>query len=278
MKQNYLTVALCSNRKIIHGVYLLLLSISKSTNKKVKVYLFTMNVDNLGEKGIGIQKEDYELLNSALNKFNKDNELVLIDTTDEYKKTLRNSPNNESVYTPFALTRLFMTHYINESRVIYLDIDTLAFNSLENFESINIDNHELAVVQDYLGKWWQHPDYFNSGVLYMNMDLIRESKLLEKCIQYLMKEKSYFPDQDALNYLSDYTFISSRFNNQRKIKKDTVISHYPKRVWKFWKPIKPWHVDEMRNELKIKCFDDIYKIYSNEFPFEIYSIDKPKSI
>jgi hypothetical protein len=77
----------------------------------------------------------------------------------------------------------------------------------------------------------------------------------------------YFPDQTALNLSAKKKkFFSSRFNDQRKFHKDTVIQHFSKSIR--WWPIfhtvnvKPWNIEQMHSVYKIHAYDDILSDYA----------------
>ena len=77
------------------------------------------------------------------------------------------------------------------------------------------------------------------------------------------------PDQTALNLYAKRKYLKRKFNEQRKIKKDTVVKHFCEAI-KFYFPfwlhvynIKQWNRDRMHNELKITMFDDLYEIADN---------------
>ena len=46
--------------------------------------------------------------------------------------------------------------------------------------AIDVSNYELGIVKDRYGHFFINPNYFNSGMLLMNMKKIKESNLLEK--------------------------------------------------------------------------------------------------
>ena len=75
----------------------------------------------------------------------------------------------------------------------------------------------------------------------------------------------FMPDQTALNKLAMRVRVSGRYNNQGKMKKDTVFKHFTT-FFRFLPrvravSVKPWQVDKMHKELGIYEFDDIIKEY-----------------
>ena len=101
----------------------------------------------------------------------------------------------------------------------------------------------------------------------MNMEKIRETKLLEKAIYKIKNKKMIFADQDAIFWSTTSKKIIPRiYNEQSKFnKKDTIICHFCKRM--LWIPyprtenIKQWQIDEMHKTLKCHSFDEDLEEY-----------------
>lgn len=129
----------------------------------------------------------------------------------------------------------------------------------------------MSGVLDYYGKWFfkQNPfhlDYINSGVLLLNLAKIKQTKLFAKARKICQTKKMFMPDQSAINKLAISKKIESRkFNEQRKLKKDTVFQHFTTSFrffpWFRIVTIKPWHIEEVHNQLKIFEYDDILEEY-----------------
>lgn len=119
-----------------------------------------------------------------------------------------------SFYTIGALFRIMLPELLMDlPKIIYLDADILAHRDIKELWDTNIDNYCLAAVPDAdvvsglvkplpikLGEVLPER-YFNSGVIYMNLNRIREkSNMREEILNYLQKTtESDLPDQDALN-------------------------------------------------------------------------------
>ena len=126
-------------------------------------------------------------------------------------------------------------------------------------------------VLDFYGRWFFRKnffkfDYINSGVLLLNIDEIKKTKLFEKARKMCIEEKMFMPDQSALNKLAQNKKICQRkYNEQRRLKKDTVMQHFTTtfRLFPYFHHItlKPWEIDRVHNEYKIFEYDDILKEY-----------------
>ena len=124
---------------------------------------------------------------------------------------------------------------------------------------------------DYYGKWFFKNkkikfNYINSGVLLLNLKKIRETKLLKRARQMCQNKKMFMPDQSSLNKLSLSKKIEKRkYNEQRKLKKDTVFQHFTTsfRLFPLFHKvtIKPWDIEKVHKRLKIFEYDDILLEY-----------------
>lgn len=120
-----------------------------------------------------------------------------------------------------AYGRLLLPELLPDvSRVIYLDSDLIVNVSLDLFSTLVPDSsaHALAAVSEEpfcescdrelgirLGLDGNAP-YFNSGVLYLNLDLWRDGRLTEECLQFAKKHGVY--DQSALNVVFYKSFFA----------------------------------------------------------------------
>lgn len=266
----------CANRGYGPAVYLTMLSLLRRTKEDIRFHIFTMKA---GEKE-PLREQDRLLFESLAHAFNPNDEVLLYDVTSLHEENLAHSKNSDPAYSPYTLLRLYALKRLPTAihTLLYLDADILFHGDVGEFKTIDISKVEFGAALDFLGKTWKSPHYFNAGVLYINMDECRKSSLFDQCIDFLKTHKAYFAEQDALNRLAhSHLEIGSRFNDQRWIKKDTVVSHYAKRIWLFWNPVKPWEIERMHRVLHIHVFDDDYRYYLAHFPFAEYDLEKPKS-
>lgn len=110
--------------------------------------------------------------------------------------------------TQIANARLFFTDIMREKisgieNLLYLDSDTCVvgdLTSLDQFQDVTIgackDNNCLELLKKY-----QIPMYYNSGVLFINIDRWVEEKCKEKILEeiYHPHTELNFPDQDIIN-------------------------------------------------------------------------------
>ncbi|MDR0679767.1 MAG: glycosyltransferase family 8 protein, partial [Puniceicoccales bacterium] len=122
---------------------------------------------------------------------------------------------------------------LNYKKCLYMDVDILVRHDLGDLYDTDIDNYYIAAVKDMgiIDNEWQLrytefdlqiPDpyqYINSGVLLMNLDLIRKTNFVESWIFTIKhgidgKKTLVYPDQDALNKLcfGKVKFLNPEYN------------------------------------------------------------------
>ena len=257
------------NKKVFDGILLCLLSIMKYCKEQLNVYILTADLTEISDQYKPLSKDQTQFLNQTIKKINPESNVKLIELKNNFNNWVLNSSNKLSSYTPFAFLRLFADKIDNlPEKILYLDCDIMFNGNIEELFKTDISNHEIAVVLDRYGRFFINPSYFNSGMLLMNMKKIKETNLLEKVRNLCLNKKMSFPDQTALNKLcKNKLYLPRRFNEQGKLKADTVVQHFSKRIK--WFPIfktiniKPWQIEEVQKQYKINSYNDIYNEYLN---------------
>ena len=109
--------------------------------------------------------------------------------------------------------RIFLPELLPEaSRVLYLDIDTIARDDLTELWQTDLSKHYVGAVTNIWEPWNEGypagalglsgPEaYFNSGVLLMNLDLMRRDDCLQRLHEHALEHSAelVWPDQDTLN-------------------------------------------------------------------------------
>lgn len=108
--------------------------------------------------------------------------------------------------------RIFLPELLGGvDRVLYLDVDTIAVDSIEPLWRIDLAGSHVAAVTNvfYMRSHAERAtqlgiepaDYFNSGVVLMNLDLMRRDDSSTALLDYATDHASElaWPDQDALN-------------------------------------------------------------------------------
>lgn len=260
-----MNILFCGNKGVCKGIFLSALSLCKNTEQGINFYILTAAL----EDNEAIPQSFADGLLSVLREKNEKHNVFLFDITKVFIRYLPLA-NMGTRFTPFCMLRLF-ADTVSEipDKILYLDTDVLCRCDFTQIYDTNMRKFDIAGVPDRYGKWFfgnifKH-DYLNSGVLLLNMENIRENGLFEKCRNLCREKKMFMPDQTALNKLAAKRKLPGKYNNQGKIKKDTVFKHFTT-FFKFFPrikavTIKPWHIEKMHNELKIFEFDDILYEY-----------------
>lgn len=134
---------------------------------------------------------------------------VLIDPDD-----FKDAPVTDR-YPTTIYYRLLAQNYLPEDldRILYLDADLLCINDISNLYNTDLTGYlyasaihtNLMNVTDTINKIrlqnFDSDGYYNSGVLLMNLPLIREKVQVQDIYQYIKDHVLLLPDQDVLNAL-----------------------------------------------------------------------------
>ncbi len=263
-----MNIAYAGNRKVFKGMLLSLLSIIKHSSDALNVYIVTMDLKDINVDYAPITVKDCSILEAVVKNKNPESKVILLDATNIYLNTLAENKTNETKFSPYSLIKLYLDE-VNSipDRLIYLDPATLLLSDLKEIDNMNIEDFELAAVKDTsLGQIAKGPQNFNSGVLFLNMKLIKESGLFRRCRTLISSQTkvSSNPDQDALNKLAiSVLFMESVFNEQRRVKKNSVLRNFVGNP-------KPWEVAKLHAQ-GMHDFDDIFVQYeqiNNKFSLD----------
>ncbi|MDP5008699.1 MAG: UDP-glucose--(glucosyl) LPS alpha 1,3-glucosyltransferase WaaO [Glaciimonas sp.] len=131
-----------------------------------------------------------------------------------------------SYYSPTIFTRLLIPQTLQgiTAKALYLDADILCVGSMKELIDMDISGSAAIVVPDADETTRRRcaalnlasQQYFNSGVMFMNVDLWMANNITEKTIHAILENgKDYrFPDQDALNVVLEgqVRYIDQKYN------------------------------------------------------------------
>lgn len=265
-----INILLCGNKKVFDGALTQLISMTNRTKEAIHVYLMTMNLERVREDFVSITDEQVDFLNHVLRKKNPDNVVEKLDVTDLYEQEFYECVNETAYCTPYTLLRL-LADMIPEipDKLLYLDIDIMIANDIRQLWDIDVTEYEYAAVKEKYGCWLIRPDYFNAGMLLLNMAKIRETGLLVKARELIRTKKLLFADQSAIfKSTTKKKLIPRRYNEQSKFnRKDTVVCHFCKRLMFLPYPhtenYKQWQVEEIHKYLHCHTFDEDLEEYLN---------------
>jgi len=153
-----------------------------------------------------------------------------------------------------SYARLFIAELLPPAieKIIYLDSDIIVLGNIAELYDQDLRGFPLGAVADVMSKeilriFFYHglTNYFNAGVLVINLSLWRQMAVEERAKAFI---KKYFKnmiraDQDILNclFINNWELIDNRFNFDAKRKffdklppSNTLILHYSDKI-------KPWH-------------------------------------
>lgn len=236
--QNYLT-----------PFYVLITSIFEN-NKKSNFHIHTI--------ATGITEIEKEEIRQFVIQNNSEISFYEISETDLKGLVL---PQNRH-YTIAIYYRLFFPSLISNhvEKLLYIDTDIVVVGNMAELYDTDLSAFPAAAVPELNTPVKTHPqlgieeegNYFNSGVLLINIPEWKRQKISEKAIQFVHDnpELLVFPDQDALNAIlyKNYKKLANRFNiipfdipadlpkrHYNSFLKDKVIIHYTLSVHKPWK-------------------------------------------
>ncbi|RHO70008.1 glycosyltransferase family 8 protein [Parabacteroides sp. AF48-14] len=193
-------------------------------------------------------------------------------------------------HTKSTYLRLFLPQLmpIEVDKVLYLDSDIVISGSIVNLLQLDLDSYSLAAVKESINiydKSYQVAlgipvvnDYFNAGVIYLNLKKMREDNAVSNCLSYLNNNLNVIKanDQDVLNgvFWGSVKYISPIYNFNYWIEKDIALQLFSKEEYKEVKtspriihyigPIKPWLFLSMHPKKKIWWY------YLKQTPFKKY--------
>lgn len=158
-------------------------------------------------------------------------------------------------WSPAIFYRLLVSEFYPDyfGRVIYLDCDVLVRDSLHLLCEVDLNGKALgAVLNPGSSRGYQiglkNPmDYFNSGVLVIDLEKWRRDCCESKLMHILAENDGVFmfPDQDALNLVFDGAFAHLPFRWNIQVSMFTKSQFYPaisaSAVVHYTTHRKPWH-------------------------------------
>ena len=255
------------NYKVFNGILLCLMSMTKHCSDTLNIYILTADITEINPNYKPLTKYQVATLDNILKIANPKSKIKLITLGKDFNNWVLSSSNKLNSYTPYAFLRLFADKIKNlPNKIIYLDTDIMINGNISELFNIDISNHELGIVKDRYGHFFINPKYFNSGMLLMNMNKIKETNLLDKVRKMCKSKKMTFPDQSALNKFCKFKlYLPRKFNEQGRLRNDTIVQHFSKRfkLFPFFHTIniKPWQIKDIQTKYHCHQYDDIFDEY-----------------
>lgn len=170
-------------------------------NEQYKVYILGDDVSEESCKRLhGLTSENCEII-------------FITVKNDEYAHLAETCLSAGIHVSKSALFKFELPNILCEDKVLYLDSDVIINKDIGTLYRIDISERYLAAVDDMgdtiqngqslhasrIGLSGEH--YFNSGVMLLNLSLMREDNISGKLLEYRQNSVNYFMDQDAFNYV-----------------------------------------------------------------------------
>ena len=241
------------NSESYDGILTSLLSIfRRSVVDCYKVYV--LMVDDKCHQSL--RPEQLFYLEKMIKEYNPNNEFVPLDITALYRDCFKMDDS--------YLNRLYLFADAVEElpdKVLYLDSDCIFNKDVHLLYNQDICDVEYAAARQH--KIFHH--HLDTSVLLLNLKMCRKTKLLAKTRNSLAFP---FITPEVILSLKGHKkkILPRKFNDQKRIHKDTVVRHFTKKFTLFPFPhkedIKPYHVELVHDKYKYHQFDDIYVAYS----------------
>ncbi len=147
-------------------------------------------------------------------------------------------PLNRNWISAATYYRLFLSDVISNDidKCIYMDTDMIVEDNIAELWEYNIEDYLAGVVEDENSKMNQERlnldfnNYFNAGLLLLNLKKIREYNIIDKAIEFYNqnKEKITLQDQDILNGVMNgkCKFLPLRWNINTPAYMNESVNHF----------------------------------------------------
>ena len=237
---------------------------------------------------------------NKINKYEKENVNIEFVDLNYYIDKVKDKLYTRDYYSKTTYFRLFIPElYPQYDKVLYLDSDIVILSDIADLYNIDMEDNLVAaapddviqtieVFQNYVEKVVgvaDYKNYFNAGVLLMNLDELRKFNFQEKFLYLLSTVKfSVAQDQDYLNRLCkgrvkliENTWDRMPIGGDTVKREDIHLIHYNL-------AFKPWHFEDIlykeyfwQYAHKTEYFDIIQEIkesYTEEQKFKDSQEDK----
>lgn len=240
--KNY-NIVCCTDEKFLRALGVLLISILENNTGNFAFHIFyrgNLSIENEQK----LRQIAYSYKISLIVYCIDDSQFTTLHTTDVI-----------NLVTYYRFIAPYILADLNIAKILYLDVDMLCVGDIKKLFDIELKDNIAYTVKDptdiAMKKYCESigadsDNYFNAGMLLINVQRYVEEDIGQKAICLLKKKKYYFMDQDVLNILMknkviadikiDYNCTMSTRNNAFKNNKNK-----PKLIH-FTMSRKPWKI------------------------------------
>lgn len=215
----YISIVFSTDHNYIMPTGVALSSLIRNSDSKYKIYIL------IGED---VTSEDKEKIQKCLR--GSESIINYIEMGSQYSNAFETRGISISTYY-----RLSLPEILQEDKVIYADVDMIFQTDLKCLFDIDLKNNLIGAVKAYIDE--KHAkkigcdplNYFNAGLLLLNLKQLRNEKYTEK-FRTLLRNNYKYQDQDILNitckgrvYYLPVKYNVTHSNFELCIKKDPRI-------------------------------------------------------
>jgi lipopolysaccharide biosynthesis glycosyltransferase len=192
--EGIIPVVASSDDNYAYPLGIMFISLLENTKNPERFHLFIIDGGISDKKKNSLQKEVVK----------RSSQLTFLTINDE---VYANFPTRAHISAP-AYYRISIPELFHESvtRAIYLDCDLIIKNDLQKLWDIDLEGHAIAAAENissstYTASGLKQPDYFNSGVMIIDLDKWRENNIPNKVRNFKTEHPELIctNDQCALN-------------------------------------------------------------------------------
>ena len=213
----------CTDDKFFKQQLVSLISLKNTTKEELNVINLNVECKKLNKHSKKMTDEQTAFLDGLLKTVNKNSSFRSIDVSNLFEEVMVKGPNlNWKFYSYFVTIRL-IADLVKEipDKVLYVDADVIFNKDVKELFDIDIEKVEIAGRRDK-GRIF---NYMQSGVMLMNMALIRKTGLLERARKLVTTKKYLYIDMTPMNIACKKRLILPKKYNNYKYNENNIIHH-----------------------------------------------------
>lgn len=284
-KDNSVNVVFCAGNNYLKYTAVALMSLIENSDKNRNYDIVILETNN---------EENAKDLISDMVKDCKNFSVRFFNISEYFDKYRSENMVSHHYYSKEIFMRIFIPDILtNYDKVIYLDSDIIVTTDIGKLFDMDLEGNYLGAVRDFnsITNMQYMPEmrsyfkeflgiekmglYFNSGVLLMDLNLLREIKLVQKSMDLLKRFDSLkYPDQDILNIICtdnhllidgswNFTFAINAILVQNSALRDFALDWckglITPNIIHYITEFKPWNTP--------MSYSDVWWIYAAKTPF-----------
>lgn len=256
-----MNVLVSGNMSVYYGMEVTIYSLMRY-NRNINLYVLTSTFDQIAQpwdnmcrhfEGLG--EFEKQKITNIIKYFDPYGSTVtFIDPIDLYRTHLEGGANEFSCFTPYAAFRLLADLILQDVEdVLYLDCDTVIQGSIESmYKACQTSEHYCLA--SYAEDACEGDGEMVSGVMFFNLNEIRQNNFLNLARQNYKRYEYQYPDQMAMRDAGEIGHLSEEYGYLQpldKYAKQPIIIHFTNSLEKIYsKNISPLRFYRLYPQLK----------------------------